>query len=148
MEFFPEIEISPAAAEAIAAGLFAIAKADGVHEREVALIASFWSESGGGAQALAELQRRGPISPADLAAALPSERERALFVKTALLLGWSDGKLSPNETRVIEDYAAALGVDSATVERLEGIVKEFLLDQISHLANTDAARKVAKELKV
>ncbi len=80
MEFFPEINLDRRAAEGLARGLFAVAAVDGVHEAEAALIASFWSDTGGGDQALAELRRGALITPAELAAVLQTEQERRLFV--------------------------------------------------------------------
>ena len=38
-DFFPEMHLSHDAAEAIARGLYAIARADGLHDREAGLIA-------------------------------------------------------------------------------------------------------------
>src|SRR5882724_11465304 len=99
MEFFPEVHLSQPAAEAIARGLFTVAKVDGLHEREAALVASFWSEAGGGAGSLANLDRAAQMKPADLASALHTAEERTLFLKTAYLLAWADGKVTPEERK-------------------------------------------------
>ena len=147
MEFFPDTEVDSHAAEAIARGLFAIARIDGIHERELALIGSFWSDVGGGAAALAELERAEAITPAELAAALTGEA-RALFVKTAVLLMWADGKASLLERALLAQYATAVGVDAEAIVALEGQVKEFLLSHVSHIANVDAAVAVARKLGV
>ena len=101
MEFFPEVNLSHGAAEAIARGLFAIARVDGVHEREAGLIASFWIDAGGGGP-LSDLERAEAIKPADLAAALHSDAERQLFIKTAILLTWADGAVSAAEKKAVE----------------------------------------------
>jgi hypothetical protein len=148
MDFFTEIDINGAQAEAIARGLFAIARVDGVHERELALIASFYGDAGGGGRSLAELEAREPIAPAELAAALSGVAHRQLFLKTGLLLGWVDGQVTPAERALIEQYAAAMGVTGEGLTQLEDGVKEFLLGQVSHLKNTDATRQVARELKL
>jgi len=147
MEFYPEIELQHSAAEAIARGLYAVAKCDGMHEREAGLIASFWIEAGGGGS-LSDLERGSAISPAELATALHSEAERLLFLKTAILLTWADGRVSDAERQSVNGFAKALGVDAATVEKLENGVKDFLLQQLAHVQNTDATRAVAKKLKV
>lgn len=148
MEFFPETHLDPSAVEAIARGLFSIARADGsVHEREAALIASFWMDSGGGAGALAGLERATAITASELSAALHGEA-RTLFIKTAVLLAWADGTVSPGERGVIDTYATALGIDPAGLAQLEASVKEFLLGHVSHLANTDATTAVARKLEV
>ena len=147
MDFFPEVKVSSGAAEAIARGLFAVARADGVHEREAALIASFWMESGGGSGALADLERRPPIDGTALAASLGTDEERHLFMKTAILLAWSDGKVSPEEKKVLADFAHALGLH-AKVTLLEEQVKEFLLGHVAHLKNTEATVAVARKLGI
>ena len=67
-EFFPEVNLSHDAAEAIARGLYGVARVDGVHEREAGLIASFWIDAGGGGP-LSDLERAEAIKPADVAAA-------------------------------------------------------------------------------
>jgi uncharacterized membrane protein YebE (DUF533 family) len=148
MDFFTEIPIDASQAEAIARGLFAVARVDGVHERELALIASLYGEAGGTARALADLERSEPIKPADLAAALPEADQRRLFIKTAILLAWVDGVVTDKERALIDQYAAALAIGKEEAGKLEEGVKDFLLGQLSHLKNTDATRKVAGELKL
>src|SRR5262249_23054212 len=126
MEFFREIELSKTTSEAIARALYVIAKADGIHEREAGLIASFWIDTGHGAAALSDLERMSAITPAELAAALISDEERQLFLKTAILLAWADGKVTDAERKALDGFAAALGVDRAKLQALEASVKEFL----------------------
>jgi tellurite resistance protein len=148
MDFFPEIPIDAPQAEAMARGLFAVAKADGMHPQEQALIASFYTEVGGTARGLAELERMPAIAPAELAAALQAGEQRKLFVKTALLLAWADGEVSAAERNRIGEYAQALSVGGEEMGRLEASVKEYLLQQLSHLKNADAAAQVAARLKL
>jgi tellurite resistance protein len=146
-DFFPEVELSRGAAEAIARGLYAVARCDGLHEREAGLIASFWIDAGGGSP-LSDLERAEALRPADLAAALHSDAERQLFIKTAILLTWADGKVSDAERKVVQEFARALGIDDATLEKLDAGVKDYLLGQLVHVQNTDAVREVANKLKV
>ena len=147
MEFFPELHLSHGAAEAIARGLFAIAAVDGVHEREAGLIASFWIDAGGGGP-LSDLERAEAIKPADVALALHSDAERQLFIKTAILLTWADGSVSPAEKKAVSEFAKALGIDQTTLETLDAGVKDFLLGQLVHVQNSDAVSNVAKKMKV
>ena len=147
MEFFPEVHLSRGAAEAIARGLFAIARVDGVHEREAGLIASFWIDAGGGGP-LSDLERAEAIKPADVAAALHSDAERQLFIKTAILLTWADGSVSPAEKKAVGEFAKALGIDQTALDTLDASVKDFLLGQLVHVQNSDAVSSVAKKLKV
>jgi tellurite resistance protein len=148
IDFYPEIEVSQTAAEAIARGLYAVAKVDGLHEREEALVASFWADVGGGAGALAELQRGSGISSAELVAALSSPQLKTLFVKTSILMAWADGKVTDAERKIISEFASALGVGAAELARLEAAVKEFLLSHLAPVKNTDAVAGVARKLGV
>jgi tellurite resistance protein len=147
MEFFPEVHLSHGAAEAIARGLFAIAAVDGVHEREAGLIASFWIDAGGGGP-LSDLERAEAIKPADVAMALHSDAERQLFIKTAILLTWADGSVSPAEKKAVGEFAKALGIDQTALDTLDASVKDFLLGQLVHVQNSDAVSNVAKKMKV
>ena len=150
MEFFPEIPINEHQAQAIARGLYTVAAVDGVHEREAALIASFYGTTAGGearpVTSLAELGRLGPLSPADLAAALSGEDLRQLFVKSALLLAYIDGKVTAPERAQIAAYAAALGVSPERQAALEESVRDHLMQPLTRLANSEAVGKVAKQL--
>lgn len=148
MNFFPPVNLNPIQSEAIARGLYALAKSDGVHEREAALVASFFDEVGGGVQALAELERRAPITPDELAASLPDESLRRLFLKTAILLAWADGEVTPQEGKLLQDYATAFQIDKSVLEQLDTEVKEYLLSQLAHVKNVEATRLVAQKLKL
>jgi tellurite resistance protein len=147
-DFFPEIDIREDQAEAIARGLYAVAKADGtVHEREAAMIQEFWGTATEHASHLAALERRPKLEPAHLAAALPSQALRQLFLKSALLLAHVDGNYSPEEKKEIIAYAKACGVDATALANLEAAVKDYLLGHLSHLHNVHGVAEVAKELK-
>jgi len=147
-DFFPEIEVSQPAAEAMARGLYAVAKVDGLHEREEALVASFWAEVGGGAGALAELQRGATITASELSAALPVPELRQMFLKTSMLLAWADGKVTAPERKIIAEFGTALGIDAAAQGKLESAVKEYLLGHLSPIRNSEAVASVAKKLGV
>ena len=147
-DFFPEVALPQSAAEAIARGLYAVAKVDGLHEREEALVGSFWSDVGGGASALAALERGAAITAAELGAALPEKEQRQLFVKTSLLLAWADGKITDEEKKIIGDFATALGIDKVALGKLEASVKEYLLGHLSPIQNAEAVAEIAKKLGV
>jgi uncharacterized membrane protein YebE (DUF533 family) len=147
-DFFPEIDIREDQAEAIARGLYAVARADGtVHEREAAMIQEFWGTATEHASHLAALERQPNIDPAHLAAALPSAALRQLFLKSALLLAHVDGHYSPDEQKLIVTYAKACGVDPKSLSNLEAAVKDYLMRHLSHLHNVQGVADVAKELK-
>lgn len=147
MNFFPETQIELHHAEVIARGLFAIASADGVHEREAALIASFWADAGGKFAALSELERREPITSEELGAVLNTTQLRQLFLKTALLMAFADGQVSGEESRMVRQFAADLGL-SSELPTLEAQVKDYLLSQLSHIHNTQGLAEIAKKLAI
>ena len=147
MDFFQEVPLDGKSAEAIARALFAVARVDGVHEREAGLIASFWMDAGAGHGLLSDLEREEtPITPAELAAALPSAELRLLFAKTAILLTYADGKVTDEERKILHAFSSALSIDEKTMDNLEVSVKEYLLKHLAHLHNTDAVVEVSKKL--
>lgn len=151
MEFFPEIHISASEAEAIARGLYAVARAEGgVHEREAALIRSFYGEAStdGSARSLAALENAPDLDPEALALALGSPELRMLFLKTALLVAWADNNYADAERAAIGRYAGALDVKPEALVSLEQAVKEFLLGQLLHLSDVESTRQVAQKLSL
>jgi tellurite resistance protein len=142
MEFFPEIDLNEQQAEAIARGLYTVAAVDGAHDRELALIAQFY----GGTRGIAELERSGVADPKVLASQLEQRAHRELFLKTALLLAYADGKVSDAERSAIDGFAKAFGVDKATVTSLEAEVKDYLLRPLAGLKNSESVSKVAKKI--
>jgi tellurite resistance protein len=148
MEFLPEMHLDERAANGIARGLLAVARADGIHEREAELIQSFWIDAGGTEQGLIDLERAPAVSPAWLAAELHSDAERRVFMKTAVLLAWADGRVTDPERAALTGFGDALGFDAAKLAALEASVKEFLLSHVSHLHNTDATTAVARKLGI
>ena len=148
MDFFQEVPLDGKAAEAIARALFAVARVDGVHEREAGLIASFWMDAGAGHGLLSDLEREEtPITGAELAAALPSNELRLLFAKTAILLTYADGKVTDEERKILQEFSGALNIDQATMDALEASVKEYLLQHLAHLHNSEGVVEVAKKLE-
>jgi tellurite resistance protein len=145
-EFFPEIEVREVQAEAIARGLYAIARADGnVHEREAAMIGEFFNSTTEHHADLGALARAPNIEPANLAALLPTAELRQLFIKTALLLAYVDGDYAPGEQTAIADYAKAMNITD--VAAIEVQVKDYLLGHLTHLHNVQGVVDVAKTLK-
>jgi uncharacterized membrane protein YebE (DUF533 family) len=150
MEFFPEIDVTALQAEALARGLYAVALVDGVHERELALIADFYQAAAadGTPGLLASLERAGALDPRDVAQLLIGAGHRELFIKAAFLLAWADGQVTPAERARIGEFTTAFGLSPETQARLEAEVKDFLLRPLAGLANVEAATAVAKKLGV
>ena len=145
--FFPEIEISDEQAEAIARGLFAVARAEGgVHEKEKALLMGFYAEAAGGTRSLSALESAPDATPEEMAAALTSPALRNLFVKTCILMGWADNSFDGKERELVARYAKALGISEAETAELERAVKSYLISSLVTLANVEAVAAVAKKL--
>lgn len=145
-DFFPEIEIREDQAEAIARGLYAVARADGnVHEREAAMIGEFFSTTTARSADLGALARSPKLEPDNLAAMLPTPELRQLFIKTALLLAYVDGDYAAGEQTTIADYAKAMNITD--VAAIEAQVKDYLIGHLAHLQNVQGVADVAKTLK-
>lgn len=147
-DFFPEIDIREDQAEAIARGLYVVARADGkVHEREAAMISEFFNTTTDHASHLGSLERGAPITPANLAAILNTKDLRTLFIKTAILLAYVDGNYAPPEQKAIGEFAKACDIDSKAVAGLEQSVRDYMLGHLSHLQNVQAVVEVGKSFK-
>jgi tellurite resistance protein len=148
-DLYPEIDISQSEAEAIARGLFAVARADGqLHQREAGVIAQFYADVAGGTPAqLGDLERDARPEPAALAAQLGRPEVQRIFIRTAVLLAYVDSKYSPGESKLIAEYATAMGISRQELAEMETLAKEFLLAQLAHIKNIDAVVDVAKELE-
>jgi len=147
-EFFPEIEIRDDQAEAIARGLYVVARADGkVHEREAAMISEFFNSTTDHPSHLGSLERAPKIEPTTLAAILATKDLRRLFLKTATLLAYADGNYTPVEQKAIGEFAKAFGVDAKELATLEQQVRDYMIGQLAHLQNVDAVAEVQKGLK-
>jgi hypothetical protein len=127
-----------------------VAAVDGVHERELALIGDVYhaavADGATPGAPLASLDRVGGLAPQELAPLLTSATLRELFLKTAYLLAWADGKISAAERGKIAEFAHALAIAPETQQRLDAEVKDYLLRPFAGLANSDAAAAVAKKL--
>jgi hypothetical protein len=146
MEFFPDVDVSAIEAEAIARGLYAVAVVDGVHERELALIAELYRGNANEGATVASLGQISALGPQDLSALLPRSVVRELFVKSAYLLAWVDGQVSTAERDLIGQFARVLAVSPESEAALEAQVKDYLLDPLVRLANVEAVMTVAKKL--
>jgi tellurite resistance protein len=147
-DFFPEIDIREDQAEAIARGLYVVARADGkIHEREAAMISEFFNSTTDHASHLGSLERAPQITAANLAAILNTKELRQLFLKTAILLAYVDGNYAPPEQKAVTEFAKACEVDSKALAQLEHSVRDFMLSHLSHLQNTAAVVEVSKSFK-
>jgi tellurite resistance protein len=147
-DFYPEIDIREDQAEAIARGLYVVARADGkVHEREAAMITEFFNSATDHPSHMAALERAQPITPASLAAILNTKDLRRVFLKSAILLAYADGNYAAPEQKAVTEFAKAFEVDGKELAALEHSVKDYMLSHLAHLQNVGAVVEVSKSLK-
>jgi tellurite resistance protein len=130
-----EPQVDEAAAAVIAAGMKAVAEADGdVHPQELALIAAFESDVGSGAAG-------------DAVAALNSAEVRDVYLRSLLMVALADGVISDEEEAVIRALAADLGFDDAAVDAATLAVKRQFLSTFSGVTVfRESAVRIAAEL--
>ena len=148
MDILGQVNVSKENAAVIARGLYTLSRVDGHEEREGILIKSLWMDAVGAdaEDDLNVVEKLSDISSKDLAQALGSAELKRVFVKTALLLAWADGDVSAKEKAWIKEAALALGLTEGELAREDELVRTFLLSQLAHVQNVDAAKEVAKKL--
>lgn len=137
MEFFDHpVEIDARAARVFAAGMRAVALADGdVHQRELDLIRGFEAEVPAGAD-----QGGDELGDAELA---------RVYVQSLVMVALADGGVSDVEAAVIRDLAAKQGLGAAEVDAIALQVKRgFLAAFAGVTVFADAVDAVARELGV
>lgn len=123
-DLYPEVALTQAEASAFASALYAIAHSDGLHEKEEALIRSFYeSVTGDAAGTLTALD------PHALAAAIPREDQRQVFILTAWLMAFADLHVSDAEEDAIRHYGAALQMEPLQMRHLRDRVLSYLEQQ-------------------
>lgn len=146
-DFFSEQELTFEHVKALAHALLAVARVDGVHDNEMALVREFYEGCA----------RAGDPRLEEIASGKPDlEREKALFdtpelarlfVKSLILLAFADGKYAQEEDALIREHASALGLGPEDVSALHQSTKDFLIASLSHVRNVDALRSVLSRLE-
>lgn len=112
------VDLDADAAHTIAAGMRAVARADGTHPKEEALINAFEADL--------------PPGPTEVdLSTLRDAAHKEAFLKSLVLVAYADGKVSDAERGVIEGYAAALGADTPSLTRVFADVASSLLSRFS-----------------
>jgi tellurite resistance protein len=96
-----------------AAGLYHLAACDGVSEEETAIIREFLSDAG--ARDLVDQLESMSFDPVSAYEVLETSWLRRLFLRAALLVIRSDGKVTDQEQEAIEWMAGAFGVEGGYV---------------------------------
>ena len=131
-----DVELDAGSAALIVAGMRAVAEADGqVHQRELALIQSLES-------ALLP-------APSGEAKALDSEELRAVYLRSLIMVGLADGRLSDVELDVIRDLAGSVGISGVDVDSCVVDVKRFFMQSLSSVkVFRDSVLEIARDLEL
>lgn len=130
---FRTTDLDQETASFIAAGLRELARADGTHPAELALIEEF--ERGlEPAPVTFDLDGDHPLTTPEL---------RELFLRTSILLALADGQISEVEGERIGRWASKLQVDVAALAELYRQVKRTML---SHFSDNTLFREQAEEI--
>ena len=109
------VVVDGAAAAVIAAGMKAVARADGEsHPRELELIAAFEAQAGD--------------APPHPTAALTTSDLRDTYVRTLVMVALADGAIGPEEDAVIRALAGAVGVEGWEVDARILEVKRYFFE--------------------
>ena len=74
-----------------------------------------------------ELAQLAPITPEELARSFPDPQLRRQLVQGLVIMTLIDGKVSPNETAHVEQFAQALEVDAQEVKNVRHVLKGEIL---------------------
>lgn len=144
--FFAEQNLTFEHVKCLTAGMFAVAKVDGVHDREMALIREFYESCARTGDPRLEDVVRQSFDVEDARRLFEGNEMARLFVKSLILLAFADGSYAREEDTLIRSIAAQLGLDDAAVNGLHQSTKEFLLSSLAHVQNLDALKEVARRL--
>lgn len=145
-EFFSPQDLNFDQVKVLTHALMALAKVDGIHDNEMALIREFYDSCARAGDPKLEEVAGGPFDIARAKPLFDTPEMAKLFVKSLILLAFADGVYAQQEDDLIREYAAALGVGSAEVDGLFEATKEHMLAALSHVQNVDALKQVRHKL--
>jgi uncharacterized membrane protein YebE (DUF533 family) len=144
--FFSEQNLTFEHVKCLTNGMFAVAKVDGVHDREMAMIREFYESCARAGDPRLEEVVRQSFDIADAKRLFEGAEMSKLFVKSLILLAFADGSYAREEDALIRNIAGQLGLDDTAVDGLHQSTKEFLLSSLAHVQNLDALKEVARRL--
>jgi len=115
---FTDVKLSADDANAIVAALQDVARTDGEHAEELAMIRGFVELIDADLGA-AEPTALPAMTPDKLALAITDPVTRKLALQCAVLLAWADGSLSDKERARLAEYASALGFSKKDYDGIE-----------------------------
>ncbi len=146
LEFFSPQNLTFDQVKVLTHALFAVAKVDGVHDNEMALIRGFYESCTRAGDPRLEDVAGGKFDIEAAKGLFETDDSKMLFLKSLILLAFADGKYATLEDEIIREYGAALGVDGEKMDNLHEATKEYLLSSLTHIQNLDALKEVRKRL--
>ncbi len=146
MDAMQDQELSPTQLVLLTQAMLSVAKVDGIHPAEAALIGQFYESSRSAdmqstSQVLADTQsldtaqlKGNPASFADT------------VVRMCLMTGHADGVFSAEERAQVQAIATALGVDAKRLDAHLAQVRDELVGALSHLPDAASVAKVVGAL--
>ena len=147
-EFLQEQELNFSQVECLTSAMYALARVDGVHDREMSLIREFYESCAGSDSPSLESVVEAGADVERAKSLFGSSSEAALFMKSMILLAFADGTYGKEEDAMIRDYAGAFNVSDEDLEGLISSTKEQMLASLSHLQNVDALADVVRNLSL
>ncbi|MBX2812446.1 MAG: TerB family tellurite resistance protein [Myxococcales bacterium] len=145
-DFFSEQALSFEDVKVLTHALLAVARVDGVHDNEMALVREFYDGCARVGDPRLEEVAAGQFDPEQAKTCFDTPEKAQLFVKSLILLGFADGVYGKAEDELIRSYAITLGLSSEEVDGLHQSTKDFLMGSLSHVKNVDALRAVFARL--
>lgn len=145
-DFFVDQDLSFEQVKALTHAMMAVARVDGVHDNEMALVRGFYEGcSRQGDPSLDEVCA-GPFDMAAKKALFASPELGQMFIKSLILLAFADGQCTKPEDEAIRAYGATLGLSTAAIDQLFEATKEFLMGGLAHVENLEALKEVRRKL--
>ena len=146
-QFFVPEDLTFDQVKALTHAMFAVAKADGVHDQEMRLIREFYESCTRAGDPPLEEVAGGSFDIEQAKPLFDTPELAKLFTKSMLLLAYADGHYAQVEDDMVRAYARGLGLNDADVDALREATREYLLQSLAHVQNLEALRDVQKRLE-
>ncbi len=146
MDAMQDQELSPTQLVLLTQAMLSVAKVDGIHPAEAALIGQFY-ESSRSADMQATTQVLADTASLDLTSLAGSPAGFAdTVVRMCLMTGHADGAFTDAERIQVQSIATALGVDAQRLDAHLAQVRDDLVGALSHLPDAGSVAKVVGAL--
>lgn len=117
-------------------------------QEEIALIRAFYEANGSNDSmpAFATLLDKPAGDMEGSKVLLPDTEQREFVLAACVMVAYADGQLSEAERRSIQEVGVEIGVSDPRIDEIVKVVQDHLLAQLSHIPDTGAVVKVAREL--